>query len=105
MRNLSGRVSGKMYVSEQIIFPSLVISNLDLTPNADDHFLFYANAPAFIFPEPSYRLQHMEVSYSILHFFSSVFSLRSEHPFRVTVSAHVRHQSSLTYFGTSLQRL
>ena len=44
--------------------------NLNLIPEADHHFLFYGNASAFITPEPSYRLQHVEVSYSFLHFFS-----------------------------------
>ena len=41
----------------EIVFPSLVLVALILFPKANRYLLFYGNAPAFIYPEYSYRLQ------------------------------------------------
>ena len=69
MQNLSGGVR-EMYFLEKIVYHLItyIFCLFHLIPKADHYFLFYGNAPAFISPESSYRLQHMEVSYSILHF-------------------------------------
>ena len=81
MQNLSGlrRSQPKCVPFRENHFSIISIGNLDLIPKADHHFLFYGNAPAFISPESSFRLQHMEVSNSILHFF--IFQFAEWEPF------------------------
>ena len=67
MQNLSEVASGKMYVSDKILFLSLVLVILTSFPKQIITFLLW-QCPACISPESSYRLQHMTVSYSICTF-------------------------------------